>query len=435
MTATPVPAARPWEAHLTCLDKGVPARDMPLPLDQVAARGWNLLAEDLPLPVAVIREDLLLHNSAWMRGFLADAAVDIAPHGKTTMAPRLFDLQIADGAWAITVATPHQFQVAVAFGYRRIFMANQVVGRAAMRDVVSTLHAHPEVEFSCLVDDVANVAALAAAVREGGLPAPLRVLVELGYMGGRTGCRSIDAALHVARAVAAEVPALSLAGIEGFEGLIRNDGSPEAMAQVSSLLDGLVALAEAAESEGLFGPGEVLLSAGGSAYYDLVAHRLSEAKLAHPRRVLIRSGCYITHDSVMYMRARQGLRQRDPALADARGGLQAALEVWAYVQSHPEPGKCIVGFGKRDTSYDDLPLALKWYRPGMTAPKAMPAGHVVQRLNDQHCHLEAPQDSPLQVGDMIGFGISHPCLTFDKWRVMHLVDETYRVTGSFRTYF
>lgn len=427
--------SRPWEAPLTALDKGVPALAEPLPLDRVADQGWNLLAEDLPLPVAVIRQDILLHNSAWMRAFLAASGADIAPHGKTTMAPALFDLQIADGAWAITVATPHQLQVAEAFGYRRLFMANQIVGRRAMSDIVATLKAHPDLEMFCLVDDPANAAALAAAVHEGRLGRRLNVLVELGYLGGRTGCRTVARALDLARAVHAAGDALSLAGIEGFEGLIQNDGSPEALAQVTALLSGMAELAETADREGLFGRDEVLLSAGGSAYYDVVAKRLGAVRLSRPTRVLIRSGCYITHNSIMYARAQQGLRERDPALAAAHGGLQPALEVWAYVQSRPEPGKAIVAFGKRDTSYDDLPLALQWFRPGMAGPEPVPAGHVVLRLNDQHCHLQIPEDSPLKVGDMIGFGISHPCLTFDKWRVMHLVDPQYRVTGSIRTYF
>ncbi|MFX9054273.1 hypothetical protein ABTN50_20520, partial [Acinetobacter baumannii] len=78
--------------------------------------GWNVLREDLPLPVAVISQAALRHNSAWMRDFLARSGASIAPHGKTTMAPGLFDLQLDDGAWAITVGTPHQIQVARSFG-------------------------------------------------------------------------------------------------------------------------------------------------------------------------------------------------------------------------------------------------------------------------------------------------------------------------------
>lgn len=434
-TSRPGPA-RPWEAPLTALDKGVPALAAPLPLGEVAAQGWSVLNEDLPMPVAVIREAALLSNSRWMREFLAANHASIAPHGKTTLAPALFDLQIADGAWAITVGTPHQLQVALAFGYRRIFMANQLVGRSAIAATLAALKAAPGTEFFCLVDDPANVAALAAAVRAEADQPPLNVLVELGYQGGRTGCRSVAQALDLARRVAAEQGALRLAGVEGFEGLIRGDGAPENMAQVTALLDGMVELAETAGREGLLS-GEVLLSAGGSAYFDIVAQRLGAARLSLPKRVLIRSGCYITHDSILYVRAQEALRRRDPALANAGGGLQAALEVWAYVQSRPEPGKAIIAYGKRDISYDDLPLALKWFRPGsgMEAPQPVPEGHVVEKLNDQHCHLLIPETSPLRVGDLIGFGISHPCLTFDKWRVMHLVDESYRVTGSFRTYF
>lgn len=426
---------RDWEAPLTRVEKGVPASEMPLPLDQVPARGWRLLAEDLPLPVAVLREKALRSNSAWMRDYLGMAGVSLAPHGKTSMAPGLFDLQIQDGAWAITVSTPHQFSVAREFGYSRIFMANQLVGRRAIADVIDGLEASPEIQFFCIVDDVKNVEALAEAVQARGLNRPLNVLVELGYEGGRTGCRTVSAALDVARAVASRRGALRLAGIEGFEGLLRNDGAAEVIAQVEALLAGMVELAETAEREGLFDDGEVLLSAGGSAYYDLVSARLSSARLGRPSRVLIRSGCYITHDSHMYVRARKALAERDPALA-ATGELTHALEVWAYVHSRPESQKAIIGFGKRDASYDDPPLALTWFRPGLhTAPQQLPTGYDVQRLNDQHCHLSIPADSPLQVGDMIGFGISHPCLTFDKWRILHLVDEDYRVTGSLRTYF
>jgi D-serine dehydratase len=116
--------------------------------------------------------------------------------------------------------------------------------------------------------------------------------------------------------------------------------------------------------------------------------------------------------------------------------LQAALEVWAYVQSRPDPVKAIIGMGKPDISYDDPPVALSWFRLGaMTAPRPIPGGHQVVRLNDQRCHLTTPEDSPLAVGDMVAFGISHPCLAFDKWRLIRLVDDDYRALSSIRTYF
>ncbi|MDI6029044.1 amino acid deaminase [Corticibacterium sp. UT-5YL-CI-8] len=433
-TRTPSATA---EAPLNALDKGVPGHASNVPLDQVAAQNWNILREDVPLPAAVIRRDALRQNSDWMRRFLKGSGADIAPHGKTTMSPALFDLQLGDGAWAITVATPHQLQVARAFGHKRIFYANQLIGRSAIDYVVRELENDPGFEFFCLVDDRSNVDALVAAARRIGLARPLNVLVEVGYAGGRTGCRSVEAALDLARAVHATGGTLALAGIEGFEGLIRVGSNAETLALVERLLDSMVALARQCASEGLFADGTVLLSAGGSSYFDVVASKLGNADLGRDTRVLVRSGCYITHDSVLYVRAVEALRERNQALADSNGGLSQALEVWAYVQSRPEAEKAIVAFGKRDASYDDLPLAQRWYRPdgSMNTPQAVPSGHIVTRLNDQHCHLQLPADSPLRVGDLVAFGISHPCLTFDKWRVMHIVDESYDIIGSIRTYF
>lgn len=421
---------------LSPLDKGVPGTVSEVTIETVADRQWSLLREDIPLPAAVIKQDALRHNREWMKSFLADSGVALAPHGKTTMCPALFDMQLDDGAWAITVATPHQLQVARAFGYSRIFFANQLIGRSAIDYVMRELANDPAFEFFCLVDDLSNVEALSSAARAANLSRPMKVLVELGYAGGRTGCRTVEQAITLARAVHAS-GILALAGIEGFEGLLKGSSNTETLAQVESLLGSMVELAERCAAERLFAEGTVLLSAGGSSFFDVVAARLSAADLKRETRILLRSGCYITHDSVLYVRAMDAMRERNSALADSHGGLEPALEVWAYVQSRPEAEKAIVGFGKRDISYDDLPLALSWYRPdgSMTAPQAVPAGHVVTRLNDQHCHLSLPASSPLRVGDLIGFGISHPCLTFDKWRVIHLVDPSYRVTGSIRTYF
>ena len=62
-------------------------------------------------------------------------------------------------------------------------------------------------------------------------------------------------------------------------------------------------------------------------------------------------------------------------------------------------------------------------------------GYTVTGLNDQHCHLTLPEDSPLAVGDLIAFDISHPCTTFDKWQLIHVIDEDHKVVEAIRTFF
>lgn len=417
--------------------KGIPGHLEPLALSAVAAQGWNVLAEDLTLPVAVLNESALAHNAAWMREFQARTGAVMAPHGKTTMSPQLFRRQLDDGAWAMTVATIQQLQVARHYGFDRIVLANQLIGKQAIAFVLEELARHPAFEFYSLVDSVAHVEMLeaAAAGRAGAHPAgrPLQVLMECGYVGGRTGVRDLPGALAVARALKAS-PHLSLVGVEGFEGLM---SEPEGGRKVAAFLDFLVETARALEAEHLFAPGRVLLSAGGSAYYDLVATQFRAAGLRAETMILTRSGCYLTHDSGTYAEHFSKILDRTPALAALGQGPRPAIEVWAYVQSRPEPGRALVTLGKRDVSHDQhMPHAERWYRPG-TQPRRPQrlTGHRCTGLNDQHGYLELPADSPLQVGDMVGFGISHPCLTFDKWPLMMRVDDDYNVIGAIRTFF
>lgn len=422
---------------MTDMDKGAPGDGRDIALAEIGAMGLNLLREDMPLPVAVIREQAMRRNSAWMRAFLAKTGAAIAPHGKTTMAPDIFALQNDDGAWGITVSTPHQIRVARAFGFKRLFVANQIVGRAAIDYVFSALREDADFELYCIVDSIENVAQLDAGGMRADTSRRLSVLVELGMPSGRTGCRTQDEAMAVARAVAA-APHLALAGIEGFEGIALGAPAEQRIAIVTTFLDQVVGLAEACSADGLFETDTVLLSAGGTAYFDLVTQALQGACLdGRDKTVLLRSGCYITHDAIMYEHLMRDLIDRAPDTTASLGVMEQALEIWAYVQSRPEPGRVIATIGKRDISSDDMPVVLRWYRPdgGQAEPVDIPAGHKVVALNDQHAYLNVPEDSPLAVGDMVCFGMSHPCLTFDKWRLLYLVDDAYGITGAIRTYF
>jgi D-serine dehydratase len=415
--------------------KGWPALAGALPLGEIGRRGWNLLREDLPLPVAVLKASALAHNSRWMRGFLEHFDVRLCPHGKTTMAPQLFARQLGDGAWGITVATVQQLMVCRRFGVPRVLMANQLVGRQAIRAVLAELQADSGFELLCLVDSLDGVELLRRELEQMPLGRPFEVLLEGGVAGGRTGCRTPREALAVARAIAA-VPELALVGIEGFEDVV-GGGIAEAEPKITAFLEYLVDLARACAAEDLFAPGPVILSAGGSKYFDQVTSAFRSANLDRPVEVVLRSGCYLSHDSKIYTDAFARLRERTPEVDRLGEGLRPALELWASVQSTPEPGLAIATMGKRDVSHDiDLPLAREWFRPGLHGrPQGLGPGFQVIGLYDQHTCLRAPADSPLRVGDLVSFGISHPCTTFDKWQLLYVVDDDYTVTEAIRTFF
>jgi D-serine dehydratase len=419
------------------LTKGLPAGVSPLRLGEVGRQGWNVLAQDLPLPLAVLKESALAHNGAWMRRFLAASGARLSPHGKTSMSPQLFARQLDDGAWAITVATVQQLGVCRRFGFPRILLANQLVGPSAIAYVLAELKRDPEFDFYCLVDSVDGVDLLAAAAREAAAGRPLQVLLEGGTPGGRTGARELQEALAVARAVKRAEPYLALRGVEGFEGLIPGTDEAGQDRAVAAFIDYLVTIARAAAAEGLFAPGPVLLTAGGSAFYDLVVERFRAAALGREAMIVTRSGCYLTHDSGLYEAFFRRVKHRTPLVENLGEPPRAAFEVWAYVQSRPEPEKAILTMGQRDVGRDAAwPVPLLWYRPGLhDRPQPAPAGSAVTGMNDQHTHMKVEEAAPYRVGDMLGFGVSHPCTTFDKWDVIPLIDDDYNVVSAIKTFF
>ena len=410
--------------------KGVPPGAV-LRFEDIGAQGWNLLRGDLPLPLAVLRLGALRRNARWMADFTRLNGLSLCPHGKTTMAPQLWKLQLAEGAWGITVATLHQMQVARRFGVPRVIWANQPVGRLAVDAAFAAL-GEPGFALYVLADSLAVVQGLAEGAARAGLARPLHVLLEVGAPGGRTGARDTATALAVARAIAAAAPGLSLAGVEAFEGLLPDT------AQVDRFLGTVVDVAHACAAEGLFaGQEEILLTAGGTAFFDHVATRLAEAgDLGRPLRRVLRSGCYLTQDNLAYADAYARMRG-EAALRFPEGDLEPAIELWTMVQSVPEPRLAILTCGKRDAGFDTgMPVPLRRFRPGEdTAPIPFGAFHKVGGMNDQHAYLVGPTEGLLRVGDLVCLGIGHPCATFDRWQVLPLVDDALTVLGAVRTFF
>lgn len=407
--------------------KGYPQDAPPLRRSQIGAQGWNVLDGDLPLPLALIRRSALQHNLGWMQRFCDERGIGLAPHGKTTMSPQLFLRQRDAGAWGLTLATVGQARVAVEAGVRRILIANQVLAAADLRAIAAMTAAQAGQRILFLLDSIAQL----ELIETTQPAAPFEVLLEIGVPGGRTGCRTTEAAAALARRARAS-RAVTLAGIECYEGLGAQGDDPQDRAYTAALMQRVVEIALLADREQLFGSDEVIVSAGGSAIFDLVVPGL-RPQLTRKVSGLLRSGCYVTHDQGHYRRLVSALNRRIGC--DDAAGLQAAMEVWTTVQSLPEPGLAILAVGKRDISHDmGWPIPLSHLSRGSRSLVPVPAGWQITGLNDQHGHLRGELDG-LAVGDRIVLGLSHPCTTFDKWRWMPIVDDDYRVVDAITTCF
>ncbi len=398
-------------------------------LTDAARLEWNLLDEDVSLPAAVLYADRIEHNLKWMQAFVAEYGVKLAPHGKTTMAPQLFRRQLETGAWGITLATAHQVRAAYHGGVQRVLMANQLVGRRNMM-MIAELLSDPEFEFFCIVDSAEGVEQLGKFF--GSVRKQLNVLLELGVPGGRTGVRSPGQRNAVLEAIARYPDSLKLAGVELYEGVLQDEG------QVREFLRSAVEITQTLSGEGRFARAPAILSGAGSAWYDVVAEEFAKASAEGQIEIVLRPGCYLTHDVGIYKKAQNDIFARNPVAKKMGEGLLPALQLWAYVQSIPEPDRAIIGLGKRDSAFDaGMPEPAKHYRPGTKAPRTIAKDEKweIFGLMDQHAYLRIPMNADIKVGDMIAFDISHPCLTFDKWRQLLVVDPSYRVTEVIETFF
>ncbi|WP_203910367.1 alanine racemase [Rhizocola hellebori] len=394
--------------RVECVGKGFWQPKREVSFVEFVQEGHNLFGGAFTWPIMVLRRSALDHNLATLAAFCREYGFEFAPHGKTTMSPTLWQMQLDAGAWGITLATVNQALVAAKFGVPRVLLANEVLDPGPLR----WLATQEGFDFSCFVDSLAGVRVLEQVGR------PVSVFAELGFAGGRAGCRSANELVQVVRA-AKESGNVTVKGVAGYEG-----GLPDARA-VAAYVDSLKQAALTLAAEGLLEE-EVIVTAGGSTYFDVVADGLAGQWLpGHRLKVVLRSGAYLSHDDGFYLEHTPFLRVPE------KGSLKAAIELWAQVTSTPEEGLVIAGMGKRDAPHDEgLPVPLRIR--GLDGKVRNVSGAEVVRLNDHHAYVTGVQAS---AGELICFGISHPCTAFDKWRVIPVVEDDYRVSDLLRTYF
>ncbi|MFG2114175.1 alanine racemase [Streptomyces sp. NPDC048718] len=408
--------------------KALPPDAEGLTVGELAAQRRNLFTGGFTTPVLALSAESVAHNLRLLETYTERHGLAFAPHGKTSMAPRLFDLQIAHGAWGITAAVPHQARVYRAHGIARIFLANEVVDPVALRWIAAELDADPDFQLVCYVDSVRGVELMDQALTKAGARRAVDVVVELGAGdGARTGARTEDDCAAVADAVAA-TRTLRLVGVAGYEAEVP-EAAPE---RVRAWLRRLTALAAAFDKAGRFDASveEIVVSAGGSSWFDAVADVFADLPaLSRPVLKLLRSGAYVSHDDGQY-------REKTPFnRIPEEGALQPAFRLWSQVVSRPTGAQAFTNAGKRDAAHDlHLPEA-QVVRDARTGAIRPADGITVTGLSDQHAWVGTDEGADLEVGDWLGMGLSHPCTSFDKWQLIPLVEADGTVVDYIRTFF
>jgi len=392
--------------------------------------GKSIFSEVIDFPIAVLTADVIEKNSREMMEYCQRHGFLLAPHGKTYMAPALLEKQLRDGVWGFSATSNWQMRTLYAMGVNRIILTNEIVNVTAIEWIIKTQKSNRNFELMVYVDSVEGVKLLESTLAVFAPKKPIDVLVEIGFLGGRGGARSKKTAIEVAFAVSRS-SFLRLRGLSGFEGIALPPMNGTVLDGVDILLDLIVATAIEIDSLGYFSKTKkIILTAGGSNFFDRAIDKFAPLSLSKPIVRILRAGCYLTHDD--------GVTSPDDRISDTAIDLphfQPALHVWGEVLSIPEPTRAIVGIGRRDASFDlAMPTPKLIRRKGSNSLE--PAlGMSTHTMNDQHLYLNLSTDARINLGDLISFGISHPCTTFDKWRSMVKVDSNYKILEIINTYF
>ncbi|MER9240506.1 alanine racemase [Mesorhizobium sp. M0633] len=416
--------------------RGVPPGTIGLDSSFVASERWHPAHGRMSLPVLTLDEEAFIANRDLFLGYAREQGAVIAPHAKTPMAPDLARSLIEAGAWGTTVADIRQATVMLRAGLSRLIIANEVGGPGGANRLAVLVGAWPSAEFYVFADSFDAVNALAEAWRANATLPPLRVLVELGV--GRAGARTTGEAEAIADAVVAAGGRLLIAGVAAYEGAAAQADPGRTDEAISALL-AITADMFLRLRARVGGDTPLIVTAGGSVYFDKVVAALSPLVSRDGNATLVlRSGAIFFHDHGVYDRSLGALDARDGfaiggVSASARNSFQPALRLWAEVLSRPEPSLAICGMGMRDVSFDQgFPKVVTIFRAGKQLPKARAE---VFKLNDQHAFLTIASGDDIAVGDVVEFGISHPCTCLDRYRVIFGADADGYVRHAFPTYF
>lgn len=414
--------------------RGIPAGTDPFPGSEIGARAWSPTAGELACPVLTLQESAYRSNRDAIFAYAREAGALLAPHAKTPMSPAIARDLVAHGAWGLSAANLQQASVLLKAGVKRLLLANQIGGEANGERLGRLLARYPEAEIVLFVD---SPTALAAAARAGEVAErPQSVMIEVGL--ARAGCRTAEAAQRLID-IACDMPKIALAGVAAYEGAVASEdeaATQKAIAALSHLAADVFASVRKAEPKR-----RLFLSAGGSQFFDLVVEKLKAVVDADGNAdLMLRSGAIFFHDHGVYARAFQRMDARrgfvrDGEIVAASDVFKPAMRLWAEVLSRPEPSLAICGLGMRDVSFDQgFPIALAAWRGGEKGENLRGVA-AIEKLNDQHGFLRIGEEVSLSVGDIVEFGISHPCTCFDRWRAFFVIDDAHRVTSVHQTFF
>lgn len=237
-----------------------------LAIDNLQQRQWQkrpftspVPIADLPTPALLVNESLLDANIQKMAGYLGERNVGFRPHSKTHKCPIIAHKQMAAGAVGICTAKLSEAIVMVGAGLNNVLITSPLAS-ATKISVLAELSTKAT-GLAIVVDQVANLELIL-----DGLPAAARlgIVVDIDIAMGRTGTRSLDTMLQIAKLADAS-PQLEFLGLQHYAGHVMHiDGFTQRQEQSLALWEQVTERVEVLASHGL--PPKIVSGAGTGTY-------------------------------------------------------------------------------------------------------------------------------------------------------------------------
>ena len=317
------------------MNKHVNLSDLEVGYDIPAAIGMD--ESEIQTPCLILDLDALERNIAKMGKFAKDMGVRHRVHGKMHKSVDVALLQESlGGSCGVCCQKVSEAEVFARGGIKDVLVSNQVRDPAK----IDRLARIPKLgaRAICCVDDVTNVADLAAAaVRHG---TTIECLVEIDCGAGRCGVTTTPAVIEIAKAIDA-APGLKFAGLQAYQGAMQHMDNYDdrkakieiAVAQVRDAVEGLKAEGLECDIVGGGGTGSYYFEGNSGVYNEL------------------QCGSYA------FMDADYGrILDKDGKRID-QGEWENALFILTSVMSHAKADKAIVDAGLKAQSVDSgLPV-------------------------------------------------------------------------------
>jgi D-serine deaminase-like pyridoxal phosphate-dependent protein len=327
--------------------------------------------KDIITPVAVVDEEVVERNLAWMAKLAADNNVKLRPHAKTHKSAYMAQRQMAHGAVGLTCATFTEAEVFADAGVDDLLIAHPPVGRPKLERLAVLAKRIKRIAVS--LDDVGIAKSL---------PESVEVLWEVDSgqhrIGTAPGEPTVKAVQELVRAI----------GAARFRGLITHGGQVYAATNQNERQ-----LAADQETDGISTTAGMLRIAGIEVRELSVGSTPTAGLALRGGLTEIRPGTYIYGDANQVTLGSQRLEY-------------CALGVVATVVSTSAPDRAAVDAGSKALSADLRVVGLAGY--GLVIGREDLA---VARLSEEHAVLTAPQQTRLAIGDRVVILPAHACTT------------------------